>query len=416
LSTETGLPVTISQLAINTLSLGNFQRIFTALWQSPYVTDLKYWADSHETGTSYCGSCNDVLWENGLPTDKLNWLISYIPGSNPPNAFASASPTPSPSPSPSPSPTPSPSPPPQAVTAGFSSLLFDEEFQGPLDVGFGTTGHKWNAGLWWEPVPPTSSFAVKDGVLTITGNSSTPVELCTQYHDFSGGTYFQGGYFEARVFCTDWSAFWLYSQERPTVFGNLVLPADPTTWTNEIDIVETDPGHPNTVYSTIHKNSSGDGGVPDAQNIPDFATISPGPVEGAWHIYGCLWTRDQINFYVDNVLTLTTTPFASSFNPVQLVLTAQPRGVAGGASNVLPPITQVDWVRVWNTQATPTPTPATPTPTPDVIPVPSSPTPSPSASPSATATPSSTPDVSPSPSSSRHHHHRWWQWWERDDD
>jgi hypothetical protein len=107
LSDGTGLPVVISQLAINTTDLANFQRIFTALWQSPYVVTVDYWADSHETGTSYCDTCNDVLWSGGQPTDKLLWLESYIPGSHPPNNFAAS---PSPTPAPSATPTPSPSP------------------------------------------------------------------------------------------------------------------------------------------------------------------------------------------------------------------------------------------------------------------------------------------------------------------
>jgi hypothetical protein len=110
LSTGTGLPVVISQLAINTNDLVNFQRIFIALWQSPYVIDVTYWAQSHETGTSYCDTCNDVLWSGGQPTDKLLWLQSYIPGSHPPNNFLNPSPSPSPSPSATPTPSVSPSP------------------------------------------------------------------------------------------------------------------------------------------------------------------------------------------------------------------------------------------------------------------------------------------------------------------
>jgi beta-glucanase (GH16 family) len=154
-------------------------------------------------------------------------------------------------------------PPPQAAAAGFRELGFDEEFGSPSDIGYGTPGHKWNAGLWWEPVAPSSAFRVQDGVLTITATASEKVELCTQYHDASGGTYFRGGYFEARMRCSDWSAFWLYCADRPRVYGNRVLRPNPLTWTSEIDIIETDPGSANTAFCTVHKNTSGDGGVPD---------------------------------------------------------------------------------------------------------------------------------------------------------
>ena len=122
-----------------------------------------------------------------------------------------------------------------------------------------------------RPVVGTSTavecFCVQDGVLTITATASEKVELCTQYHDASGGTYFRGGYFEARMRCSDWSAFWLYCADRPRVYGNRVLRPNPLTWTSEIDIIETDPGSANTAFCTVHKNTSGDGGVPDHRMI-----------------------------------------------------------------------------------------------------------------------------------------------------
>ena len=37
------------------------------------------------------------------------------------------------------------SPPAQALSAGFRKLAFDEEFKGPFDIGYGTSGRKWNA-------------------------------------------------------------------------------------------------------------------------------------------------------------------------------------------------------------------------------------------------------------------------------
>src|SRR5258708_21605522 len=237
-------------------------------------------------------------------------------------------------------------PPAQALSAGFRNLGFDEEFKGRLDIGYVTAGHKWNAGLWWEPIPSASTFSVRDGVLTITANVSKNAELCTQYHDASGGRYFQGGYFEARMLCTDWSAFWLFCANRPRVYGNLVRASNPLSLTNEIDIIETDPGSPNVAFCTLHANSSGDGGVPDELNNPHhFSTNRPLP--RAWHTYGLLWAQDQITWYVDDVKVASARPFPSTWQPMQLILTSAPGGVNGSASTVLPPITQVQWVRVW---------------------------------------------------------------------
>lgn len=253
-------------------------------------------------------------------------------------------------------------PPPQAAKAGYTSLAFDEECNTALDIGYGTDGHKWNAGLWWEHVPGPSSFKVKNGILTITATNSPYVNLCTQFHDASGGTYFKGGYFEARMLCNDWSAFWLFCANRPRVHGKLVTP-DPSTQTGEIDIIETDPGdaYVNTVTTTVHKNTSSDGGIRDVQNRNNNNVIGS-RVLGEWHTFGVLWTQSILTWYVDDVEVCTYPAFPSTWQPMQLILTAAPRGVNGSASTVLPPTTQIDWVRVWESSPAGSPTPAaTPT-------------------------------------------------------
>src|SRR5258708_12700208 len=82
------------------------------------------------------------------------------------------------------------SPPAQAVAAGLGRLGFDEEFTGPLDIGYGASGHKWNAGLWWEPVPSSSAFHIQNQVLTITATPSQNTQLCTHYPTASHQTNF----------------------------------------------------------------------------------------------------------------------------------------------------------------------------------------------------------------------------------
>jgi hypothetical protein len=70
----------------------------------------------------------------------------------------------------------------------------------------------------------------------------------------------------------------------------LVLASNPLTWTNEIDIIETDPETPTTAYLTLHKNTSGDGGVPDQFREPHIIP-TPFTLVGQWHTYGLLWTQ-----------------------------------------------------------------------------------------------------------------------------
>lgn len=238
-----------------------------------------------------------------------------------------------------------PAAPPQALANGYSNLIFSDEFDVMPDIGYGTDGHKWNAGLWWETPPSPSAFSQAGSVLTIQASATQAVDLCTQYHDYSGGERFMGGYFEARMNCFDWSAFWLLCWDRPTVYGSKVDPNNPLTWTNEIDIVETDPGYPYSAWCTLHKNSSGDS-LPDQQNYPAEMKLNTASV-GYWHNYGLLWTQAQLTWFIDEIPVLILPPYASTWQPVQLILTASPGGVNGSQSKTLPPITKVDYVRVW---------------------------------------------------------------------
>ncbi len=271
-------------------------------------------------------------------------------------------------------------PPPQAVAAGFTSLNFDQEPGQSWDIGYGTDGHKWNANTWWKSVPSSSNYSNADGVETITDlndPNSYGTDLCTQDHDYSTGTYFQGGYFEAYLNCTDWSQFWLFCALAP-YHPQYTVASNPLTYNNEIDIIETDPGtaYTNNVTTTIHYNTNGYGGVPDQINLNNVNSISNGPVCGKWHTYGVLWTQSQVTWYVDNVQVCTAPTFDSTWQPAQLILTAQPGGVAGSQSTVNPAITQVQWVRVWETPGyvNPTPSPnSTPAPAPAGAPTPSVP-------------------------------------------
>jgi beta-glucanase (GH16 family) len=91
--------------------------------------------------------------------------------------------------------------------------------------------------------------------------------------------------------------------------------------------------------------------VPSRANhgqVPGPKRRLPFPVLGTWHTYGLLWTREEITWYIDDVKITSARPFPSTWQSAQLILSASPGGVNGSASTVLPPITQVQWVRVRN--------------------------------------------------------------------
>jgi hypothetical protein len=245
------------------------------------------------------------------------------------------------------------SPPAQAAAAGFNTLIFNDEFDVAPDIGFGSSGHKWNSGQWYQSVYGANRYSQSGSVLTITADASTIVYLCTQGHGFMSGTYFLYGYFEARMSCTDWSSFWLYKANQPVTAG--VNSGDPLTWISEIDIIETDQTTATKTNAFFHKNTGGGGGVPDGPSPPQWPASYNGvfnyPAGGQitdWHIYGVLWTASQVAFYCDNILLVNLVPpYASAIQPMTLLLGAAPGGVNGGGSVVPIPTTQIDWVRVW---------------------------------------------------------------------
>lgn len=252
--------------------------------------------------------------------------------------------------------------PPVAAAAGYNTLIFSDEFDQMPGINFGQNGpNKWNAGLWWVyPQPNPSCFSQADSALTITvqpgaasgGGGLNHVDLCTQFHDHTGGTQFLNGFFEARIRAWDWAAFWLFCWDRPWTAGSAVSPTNPMTWCNEIDILETDPQWGCSAWTTLHQNSSGDGGVADSQNQGVRARkLTNTPITGYWHNFSLLWTQTQLTWYIDDIPTQILAPYQSTNQPVQLILTAGAGGVGGSTASspgqTNPPTIDVDYVRVW---------------------------------------------------------------------
>lgn len=247
--------------------------------------------------------------------------------------------------------------PPRAAAAGFTNLIFEDDFA-ELDIAFGENkGEKWNAGLWWDAIPEKSCFETSGTALKITvPPGEDHIDLCTQWHnqtttpsDTTGIMFQPGGFFEARICTFNWDAFWLFCWHRPWNYGSKVDPNDPMTWTNEIDILESDGGYPNWIWNTLHKNTSSDS-LPDEQNWPHIAECNRTMV-GEWHDYGLLWTKDLLTFFLDGMPVREVKPYPSTWQPVQLILTAGIGGVGGSPTKTTPPVIRVDWVRVWKGDA-----------------------------------------------------------------
>jgi hypothetical protein len=249
-----------------------------------------------------------------------------------------AAPKPTPAPTPAPTPSPVIAPPPQAIQAKFTKLLLGDEFDKTPDIGFGDTGHRWNAGLWYEPVMQRASFRW-DGksVLTLDASAGS-VDISTMFHDTSGGQFFQYGYFETMLRCTNWSGPWLFSVGHARGQGGRC---------SEIDIQESDNSTPTQAHQTLHYDTGGQDRWNQGKGDNAWNPSEIGSCLGVWRKYGCLWTPSEVTFFVDDAKTTTMPPYDSTNQPMFLILDLWRGSLLPGTPEKAPLTLDIDWVRCW---------------------------------------------------------------------
>lgn len=129
-------------------------------------------------------------------------------------------------------------------------------------------------------------------------------------------------------------------------------------YNGEIDVVERTPGHPNTVWTSLHYadksgavtyQTTGDGNPGESLGSCTVATPQD------FHTYSAEWTSTVVKFYVDNVQCASLgwdpanvtppAPFDQPFNLVASQLAAATAtSPAAGSTRVM----LVDWVKVWS--------------------------------------------------------------------
>jgi beta-glucanase (GH16 family) len=135
-------------------------------------------------------------------------------------------------------------------------------------------------------------FSIKDGVLTITANK-TPEKHLQAFKNLpytsglitSRNSFYQTyGYFEISARLPRghayWPAFWMLKRKQD--------------WPPEIDIFESGGDKPENIDMTTHWKKDGTG--------PHQSTHCSVKVPGAdtgFHLYGVLWTKERIVYYID---------------------------------------------------------------------------------------------------------------------
>ncbi len=239
-------------------------------------------------------------------------------------------------------------------------LVFNEDFETPLDVSPWGPGTRWIAHTPWhgdfgdaafaDPTPDFP-FTVKDGILRIEARKDENFAktdpwkrpwrsglLCS--NDPKGkGFSLQYGYFEMRAKLPSgigvWPAFWLVSSYDRT---------DPNAGKDgsvEIDVIEYY-GFPDTYQSVVHVWEP-----KPHRAVGTVITTRPNEVSEGFHNYGCLVTPEWIVMYFDGVEVWRVKTPPEHNKPLMILLNL---ALGGGwpIDKLQSPIYMyVDWVRAY---------------------------------------------------------------------
>ena len=203
--------------------------------------------------------------------------------------------------------------PPQATAAGFTSLLFNDDFDSSSTIAPTRAGTGFN---WWPPTQGMPTLTVANSELTMTADF-TPngggLASLLNTGVSPGPNVFRHVYFEARMKYPGsapgsyvngtgtWPSFWLLNSNWPnrSIFA-------------EVDIMEAIPSprsanQPCVLTQTIHNwttNFASDTTPNNWQsglNVPALPGGNPGTTDfSVYHKYGLLWVPDLLTWYFDD--------------------------------------------------------------------------------------------------------------------
>lgn len=188
-----------------------------------------------------------------------------------------------------------------------------------------------------------TNHTLKDGKLIITakkdGDKYTSTRITT-----AGKKEFKYGYIEARaklpVGKGIWPAFWMLGSNIKQVGWPMA---------GEIDILEYVGKEPHMVFTSLHtKDSHGETINTKKTPFPD--------IEQGWHTYAINWTKDKIEFFVDDKSVYTFAPENKTeeiwpFNqPFYFIINMAVGGNFGGPEvddSIFPQEFMIDYIRVY---------------------------------------------------------------------
>ncbi len=233
-------------------------------------------------------------------------------------------------------------------------LVWSDEFDGTTINKDNWSFILWEAGKvnneWQKYVESPDNYKVENGLLHIIatkiGDNNFDGYTATRLSSQKKKEFIYGR-FEFRAKMPNgkgtWPALWMLGSN-----------IDQVDWPKcgEIDIMEYVGYLPNTTHSNIHTQYQ-------YGNTDFHASINLDTAEEDFHNYGIIWTKDKIQFYVDDITNITNTyspsnktpnnwPFAQSyFFIMNFAVGGVWGGIEGVDGDIWPQTMIVDYVRVY---------------------------------------------------------------------
>lgn len=275
----------------------------------------------------------------------------------------------------------------QVATQTFSAnipsgtLVWSDEFSNTSSANIGPDNHTWTYDTgtdccgnneletycaWGSNAAPCSTtspnaYVGTDGYLHIVAMSPSPTVYTSARLKSEGLFTFQYGRIEASMQLPEsqgmWPAFWLLGSN---------ITAVPWPTSGEADVMEhidganpppyvggTPPGY-DWIAGSVH------GGPSASAEVNGSQTYHPtGFSAAAWHTYGMIWTKGQIQYYVDNPSNVYATFNTSNFGgtwpfdqgPMFILLNLAVGGSWPGnpdSTTAFPSTMLVDYVRIYS--------------------------------------------------------------------
>ena len=231
-------------------------------------------------------------------------------------------------------------PPPQAIAAGFSHLIFDEDFSTfqarPDGLSYVGKSGVWTNGLgFFSPAPSQLITWNGPGLLTLSSQQGAGGIINTHLRNWphgssAGSTLFRYGYFEVSMRLVgdqaapnNWVSIWLFSAAHQEIAQN------PDEW-SEIDMFESGfyPAYSATVHDW-HYNGAVFESPGQSPSYSAWAHIPSNIDFTQWHKYGALWEPGKVSYFFDDVFVQAsaTQPINDS-QPCSLLLSVHGNGAS----------------------------------------------------------------------------------------